>query len=131
MGTKKMQQVLAEPKILERYMNENESEQLRKCFTGLYSLEEKNEKIIQEAIKNYKDYVLKPQREGGGNLIYGEKMKKMLENLTETDRKSYILMKRIKPIPISSHIVKEGKLIAAKIISELGIYGVYLGYFFF
>ena len=37
---------------------------------GLYSLDEgaENEAIIQTAIDNPADYVLKPQREGGGQL---------------------------------------------------------------
>ena len=40
-----------------------------------YYQEESIEKIIDMISKNSKDYVLKPQREGGGNNIYKEDIK--------------------------------------------------------
>lgn len=40
---------------------------LRKCFAGLYSLDEgESEEAIKDALANPDDYVMKPQREGGG-----------------------------------------------------------------
>jgi hypothetical protein len=40
---------------------------LRKCFAGLYSLDEgESEEAIKDALTNPDDYVMKPQREGGG-----------------------------------------------------------------
>ena len=42
---------------------------LRKCFTGLYSLENQEsqnvKQIIEKAIEKPENYVLKPQRQGG------------------------------------------------------------------
>lgn len=40
---------------------------LRKCFAGLWGLEgEGSEIILEEAIRAPDNFVLKPQREGGG-----------------------------------------------------------------
>ena len=39
-GTKKVQQVLAQPGVLEQLLHDKEkAERLRECFTGLYSLD--------------------------------------------------------------------------------------------
>lgn len=38
-GSKKIQQELAQPGVLRRFLNEEEATQVRKIFTGLYSLD--------------------------------------------------------------------------------------------
>ena len=42
--------------------------QIRSCFTGLYPLDESKEGLmaVQLGISRPEDFVLKPQREGGG-----------------------------------------------------------------
>lgn len=70
-GTKRVQQKLAEPGVLERFVKDSKVvENLRKTFVGLYSLDSdsKPEKIIEKAIASPEKYVLKPQREGGGKV---------------------------------------------------------------
>ena len=48
-------------------MSEEESARLRECFTGLFSLSgEGSNSIIAIAREAPHNYVLKPQREGGG-----------------------------------------------------------------
>jgi hypothetical protein len=48
---------------------------LRSCFAGLWSLDDVDDaatqRVIAAAIAAPEDYVLKPQREGGGNNLYG------------------------------------------------------------
>uniref|UniRef100_A0A453NFW8 glutathione synthase n=1 Tax=Aegilops tauschii subsp. strangulata TaxID=200361 RepID=A0A453NFW8_AEGTS len=67
-GTKKIQQELAKPSVLERFLdNEEDIAKLRKCFAGLWSLD--NEEIVKSAIEKPDLFVLKPQREGGGNFF--------------------------------------------------------------
>ena len=48
---------------------------LRTCFAGLYGLDEGGgeavEAIVKKARASPDDFVLKPQREGGGNNLYG------------------------------------------------------------
>jgi glutathione synthase len=107
-------------------VSKEEAMLLKEIFTGIWDLEN-NEDIIEKAIKDPKLYVVKPQREGGGNLIHGEKMKVFLENITKEQRKEYILMQRISPIGYDGLLLREGKILSGKCVSELGIFGSFLG----
>lgn len=44
--------------------NEEDIAKLRKCFAGLWSLDDSE--IVNKAIESPQLYVMKPQREGGG-----------------------------------------------------------------
>uniref|UniRef100_A0A0C9RPL6 Glutathione synthetase n=1 Tax=Wollemia nobilis TaxID=56998 RepID=A0A0C9RPL6_9CONI len=128
-GSKKIQQELAKPNVLERFIsNEGDVLKLRKCFAGLWSLHN-NADIIEEAITRPETFVLKPQREGGGNNIYGKDVK---ETLLELQRNggdglaAYILMQRIFPPTHTSFLVRDGIFQQNKTVSELGIFGAYL-----
>lgn len=44
--------------------NKDDIAKLRKCFAGLWSLDESD--IVKDAIDRPELYVMKPQREGGG-----------------------------------------------------------------
>lgn len=44
--------------------NKDDIAKLRKCFAGLWSLDDSN--IVKDAIHRPESYVMKPQREGGG-----------------------------------------------------------------
>ncbi|KAF9573649.1 hypothetical protein EC968_008286 [Mortierella alpina] len=69
-GTKKVQQVLAAPGQLERFVKDPAvAAQLRDSFTGLYPLDDSPEGIAayEAALVNSDELVMKPQREGGGN----------------------------------------------------------------
>ena len=64
-----------------------------------------------------------------GNNLYGEDIKHYLNAIKDTDeRNAYILMERIFPWPQRNHLLKVGEdPRLRKVISELGIYGVYIG----
>jgi glutathione synthetase len=128
-GAKKMQQVVARPGVLEQFITKEEAAKLRTCFTGIYALDdnEHDNAIIQKAINNPQDYVLKPQREGGGNLIHGLAMQELLKTITPQDRQKYILMQRISPKGFNTLIMRDGQFGDGLFISELGIFGLYLG----
>ena len=68
-----------------------------------------------------------------GNNFYGEDLKKFLENIRNSDeRNGYVLMERIFPWAQKNHLLKVGKDPKLRdVISELGIFGVYLGYVLF
>jgi len=135
-GCKKVQQNLAEPGVLERFTDSRaERETIRNCFAGLWSLEnlsrdggsegDATTEFVHDALANPENYVLKPQREGGGNNVYGEDLKAMI-NEGGDDLSAYILMQRIKPSKHTCHLLFEGRITKAETVSELGIYGVYL-----
>ena len=73
--------------------------------------------------------MLKPQREGGGNNVYGADIKPFLENIKDSEeRNAFILMDRIQPPVTTNYMVRPGqnaKLV--DVISELGIFGYVIG----
>lgn len=79
----------------------------------------------QAALADPDSYVLKPQREGGGNNLYGEELAARLRQGGEGLR-AYILMQRIKPPPQKTLFVRQGGQSEGESLSELGIYGTYL-----
>lgn len=74
-GTKKVQQALAKPGALARFVSDPEQVRaISEIFTGLFSLDDTAEgnAAIELALQNPSKYVLKPQREGGGNNVYDD-----------------------------------------------------------
>ncbi|KDO25173.1 glutathione synthetase [Saprolegnia parasitica CBS 223.65] len=128
-GTKKVQQVLADPAQLRRFMSDADSRVLEACFTGLYGLEATSPTLaqIQANVRaNPHAYVLKPQREGGGNNFYGDDVVVQMDNMTPAELESYILMDRIVPQETPAILVRNGQAVAGATISELGLYSVSL-----
>ncbi|XP_057375062.1 glutathione synthetase-like isoform X2 [Daphnia carinata] len=131
-GTKKVQQVLAEPGFLERIFDDAEKiAKLRDVFTGLYSLDlnEEGDRAAEMAIANPEKYVLKPQREGGGNNVYGKEVAEVLKQLKgNPERASYILMDVIQPPLLRNWMIRPStQPMLVDTLSELGIFGVIIG----
>jgi len=132
-GTKKVQQELAKEGILEKFLGDKaQMDSVRDIFTGLYSLDndEIGDRNFQKALENPDKYVLKPQREGGGNNVYGADIKPFLEKIKNSDERcAYILMDRISPPILKNYMVRPGsnEAIKADCISELGIFGYVIG----
>jgi glutathione synthetase len=127
-GAKKIQQELAKPGVLERFFPEKEVvAKLRESFAGLWSLESDGSgQILEEAVAKPEGFVLKPQREGGGNNIYGKDVATTIKKLKQEELAGYILMQRIFPAVHDSYLIRDGVWRTAKTISELGIFGTYL-----
>ncbi|KAK1410758.1 hypothetical protein QVD17_37297 [Tagetes erecta] len=127
-GTKKVQQELAKPNVLERFLeNKDDVAKLRKCFAGLWSLDDLD--AVKNAIHQPEGYVMKPQREGGGNNIYGDDVKETLLRLQKEgseEEAAYILMQRIFPTVFPTVLVRDGICYKEHAVSELGIFSAYL-----
>ncbi|KAF2004551.1 glutathione synthase [Amniculicola lignicola CBS 123094] len=132
-GCKKVQQVLATPHSphLNRFLpDESVASRVLETFAPIYPLDQSE--AGQQAIKLAKDpnsaarYVLKPQREGGGNNIYRKAIPPFLAKLPETHWPAYILMEMIEPPPQKNAILRNGEIQKGGVICELGIYGVCL-----
>ncbi|KAF3454415.1 hypothetical protein FNV43_RR04862 [Rhamnella rubrinervis] len=127
-GSKKIQQELAKPNVLERFLdNKEDIAKLRKCFAGLWSLDDSD--VIGKAIERPQLFVMKPQREGGGNNIYGDGVKETLIRLQKEGKEedaAYILMQRIFPTAFPTLLLRDGICHKDNAISELGIFGAYL-----
>lgn len=130
-GQKKVQQELTKPGVLELFLTETKKiEAVREVFVNIHGLEfdENGDKAVQMALSNPEMYVLKPQREGGGNNYYDNDVKEMMHKMKDSkERTGYILMERIFPPLSSGYMISAGgpnppPLI--DIVSELGIYGI-------
>ncbi|GKB38208.1 glutathione synthetase, chloroplastic [Tanacetum coccineum] len=127
-GTKKVQQELAKPNVLERFLdNKDDIAKLRACFAGLWSLDDTE--AVKNAVEQPEAYVMKPQREGGGNNIYGDDVRESLLRLQKEgseEEAAYILMQRIFPTEFPTILVRDGICYKEQAISELGIFSAYL-----
>ncbi|CAG5120752.1 unnamed protein product [Candidula unifasciata] len=131
-GAKKIQQELARPGALERFISDHQVVQsLRDTFADQYSLDlgPEGDKAVELALANPDKFVLKPQREGGGHNLYNAEISKFFtQHKHSEERNAYILMQRIFPWQQKNYLVKTGVPFAlSDVVSELGIYGVYIG----
>lgn len=167
-GAKKVQQVLSEPGVLEDFMlspnrpdvgfgagagsvTARDLEVMRGTWMTMYPMDNSDlgRKAYELATQRPESWVLKPQREGGGNNIYKENIPPFLQKLEEEDRargvksastrasgaeagaepeskEGYILMQLIKPPKRLSNWLWKGTEpmpVRTEVISELGVYG--------
>ncbi|KAJ2081539.1 Glutathione synthetase [Coemansia sp. RSA 988] len=128
-GCKKIQQVLAEPGVVERFVDDEETAgRVRECFVGLYPLDDSPEgqKAYEMALEAPEKYVVKPQREGGGYNTYGEEIPKVLGRMSMEERRGHILMELIRAPGFDNILLRNGQLVPAEVVSELGIYGIWV-----
>jgi glutathione synthase len=142
-GTKKVQQELARSGTLERFFTDQEISDgivtsMRAAFAGLYSLGNDTLQEDLDAVKdaitgNDSNYVLKPQREGGGYNYYGEQLaEKLKANVDDSgdalklgdDLAEFILMQRLFPPKQTAVLLRAGMVEGTnESISELGCFG--------
>eukprot|EP00357_Protocruzia_adherens_P036357 CAMPEP_0114993958 /NCGR_PEP_ID=MMETSP0216-20121206/12840_1 /TAXON_ID=223996 /ORGANISM="Protocruzia adherens, Strain Boccale" /LENGTH=475 /DNA_ID=CAMNT_0002357701 /DNA_START=76 /DNA_END=1503 /DNA_ORIENTATION=- len=124
-GTKKVQQLLANEEHLKHFIaDESVLKRLQGFFADMYGFERENQEEVLNIIANSaEDYVLKPQREGGGNNIYGEEIREFIKDLKPEELEQYILMRRINPKINHNLLVKAGEVREADTLSELGVFG--------
>lgn len=131
-GTKKIQQLLTQPEFIakiEPHLSEEQMALIRKTFVKIWPLDSLSE-LGQEgqrlAFEDPERYVLKPQREGGGNNIYKEDIPDFLNSIDRNSWGNYILMELIEPPKISNKIVRGDEIASGRIVSELGVFGTVL-----
>ncbi|KAF3224092.1 hypothetical protein TWF191_006206 [Orbilia oligospora] len=129
-GSKKVQQVLAEKKNLEKFIGnergeEGIAERIFETFAAIYPMDESEAglKARKLAFEEPHRFVLKPQREGGGNNIYKDKIPEFLRGLEEEKWQGYILMELIRPPEVENLVMRNGEMMQGKVVGELGVYG--------
>lgn len=140
-GMKKVQQVLATPEsvisgpgALRRFVPDSDGDAtyqaLWKTFANMYPLDTSPAGLEARRLatdpEECKRFVMKPQREGGGNNFYRTAIPKRLREISESHWGSYILMELITPPPVVNTILRNGKLEHGGVICELGIFGTCL-----
>ena len=136
-GCKKIQQIVSNQSVLEKFIpNERDVKDLMKVFTGLWGLESgpNGDSAVDMALKDPNRFVLKPQREGGGNNYFGNEVAVKLNEIKNSkERESYILMELIKAPKIANHILMPNKSVAQHnfkpldIVFEFGVFGAIIG----
>ena len=130
-GTKKVQQVLATPgtdHVARLLKKDSMAKRVEKTFAAIYPIDDseagKTAKSLATDPEKCKSYVLKPQREGGGNNIYRSAIPPFLRELGDESKwRGHILMELIEPPAQSNTILREGKIREGEVIAELGIFG--------
>ncbi len=131
-GTKKVQQLLTRGETLRQFCEEQDARAVEETFAGIYALDEPVEAnggalpAHRAAAKAPHRFVLKPQREGGGNNLYDDELTGRLAGLGPEEQKAYVLMERIRPIPHHAVVVVEGKASEGQYVSEIGRFGLLL-----
>ncbi len=110
---------------MERFLPADAAALVRSSFAGLWALEGAGaEEAIQMALANPAGFVLKPQREGGGNNLYGDEMVARLQQRAGLG--AFILMQRIQPPLNRALFMRAGVAAPADALCELGVYSVYM-----
>ncbi|ONH67729.1 Glutathione synthetase [Cyberlindnera fabianii] len=128
-GAKKIQQLLTESRVLSKFVtDETHKKQLESTFVKIWPLDKSDEGLIARKLANEEPerFVLKPQREGGGNNVYKKDIPGFLAKLPEEEWNAYILMELIHPPLHKNKVVREGKVYTDEIVSELGRFGTIL-----
>lgn len=136
-GCKIIQQVLTDKNFIERHLDltqagldESQWEELSSTWMKIFPLNAEGYRLANDPTTAV-DFVLKPQREGGGNNIYGNDIPTFLRSLSEENRPAYILMSRIQtPKGVGNYLIRgsdsKAGLASVEVVSELGIFGVCL-----
>ena len=133
-GTKKVQQVLAAPQSphLARFLPDaKRAAMVQKTFAPIYPMDNTSPAgrqaralAIDPAVASR--YVLKPQREGGGNNVYRAAIPDFMKTLPESHWPAWILMEMIEPPAQENYLLRDGELRRGGVICELGVFGACL-----
>lgn len=127
-GAKKIQQVLTATEVVTSFLPDiapDALENLLSTFVSIYPLDDSEEgkHAKKIAFETPEKFVLKPQREGGGNNVYKQDIPGFLKSLDEKDWGAYILMELIHPPTHANTILRNDELFHEDIVSELGVFG--------
>lgn len=129
---KKVQQALALPGVLERFLSPGQAAKIRETFMPIYPLDAesaagKRGREIATDPHQAESHILKPSLEGGGHNIYGKQIPAFLASLPGDKWSSYILMERIRsPSGVNNILMSAKGLHYGEVVSELGIFGACL-----
>jgi glutathione synthase len=132
-GIKKVQQVLAVPDSphLARFLPANhQRERVRATFAPMYPLGTSASGLRGRELatdpETAKRFVLKPQREAGGNNIYRGAIPGYLQSIPRSQWPGLVLMEMIQPPAQQNVILRDGELQSGGVVCELGIWGTVL-----
>uniref|UniRef100_A0A915EGA3 Glutathione synthetase n=1 Tax=Ditylenchus dipsaci TaxID=166011 RepID=A0A915EGA3_9BILA len=123
-NTKKIQQVLSEPGIVEKFLDLENAQNVRKTFAKQWGLEEENDsthQIVQVAFlqQGVKWHVSVPTIDVGSC---------KLKSFTPSQISAHILQQKLNPMVTQNYMLRPSeKVKLCNVVGELGIYGCLLG----
>lgn len=133
-GCKKVQQILATPESphLARFLPyPSLAARVQRTFAPMYPMDgtsaagQEGRRLALDP-ESAKRFVLKPQREGGGNNIYRTKIPEFLKSIPEEKWAAYVLMEMIETPAQRNAVLRNGEIMEGGVICELGVYGTCL-----
>ncbi|KAF2995159.1 hypothetical protein E8E14_001131 [Neopestalotiopsis sp. 37M] len=132
-GFKKVQQILAAPNSphLTRFLTEErDCDRVRATFAPMYPMDTSPDgqrgRELATDLETAKRFVLKPQREAGGNNIYRSAIPDFLQSVPQSQWPGYVLMEMIEPPAQRNFILRDGTSQSGGVICELGVWGTVL-----
>ncbi|KAL1982102.1 hypothetical protein VTN96DRAFT_1757 [Rasamsonia emersonii] len=131
---KKVQQALAVPGTLERWLPPDKAAKVRETFMPLYPLDDASDagrtgRQLATNRPSARSHVLKPSSlEGGSHNVYGEAIPGFLASIPQAQWSSYILMERIRSPSLYNVLMSPPprEIFAGRVVSELGVFGTCL-----
>lgn len=129
-GCKIVQEYLTHEGIVEKFLSDEEiSRKIRSTFATMFTFDDRStrEKSLNVLRTHPHDYVLKPQREGGGNNKYDDELLALINDHPDL-LNNYIGMEKISPPRCRCSLIKPNgrELFNVECIQEIGIYGTCL-----
>jgi len=129
---KMVQGRLTSPETLRRYLPDSEAEAVAATFVAMAPPSEevtwngRRAPARDLALAFPEDWVLKPQREGGGNNLYGQDMVRRLQVMRPEEDPAFILMEYIRPAAFHSVRLVENEPVEGLCLTEFGTFGAFL-----
>ena len=125
---------LSKPQIMMHYcQNDLIINDILRFFGGIYSIRdmdaEKQKELFSKIKSDPKKYILKPNREGGGNNIFGDKLLELIpeEGSEPNDLlKNSVIVEKIDAAVHESLVLRNEEIKLQNSISEYSIYGIIL-----
>lgn len=121
-NTKKIQQVLGDQSVLERFVSPQEAVELLETMVAMAPVDGSLHGATgrELALQEPENWVLKPSREGGGNNYFGQQMVEQLGKLSKRDAEAFIIMEAIKQEPFRAVRLVEEKVVDDQCVTEMG-----------
>lgn len=133
---KVFQYYLQKPEVLKKFLpDELIANDIVRFFAKIYYVplmtEEEKKTVFKEIRENIGKYIVKPQKEGGGNNYYNEDILDILppeDDVSDVGPvlKHAMIMERINPPEQQTLIIADNKLKTQNCISEISVYGIIL-----
>ena len=131
---KVFQYELSKPHVMKHYCdNELIINDILRFFGGIYYIKDMNDEAKKELFSKIKSdptkYILKPMREGGGNNVYGDKLKELIPeegNEPGDLLKVSVIVDKIDSAVHESIVLRNEKISVQNSVSEFSIYGIVL-----